>query len=184
MNNTVYNVKNRSASMVIYRLPEEGIRREFAPGETKKITYDELEKLSFQAGGKVLMANFLQITDEEVTNSLNIHTENEYYMSEEQVIDLIKNGSLDAFMDCLDFAPMGIIDLIKTFAVSLPMNDYSKREALKAKTGFDVSLAIQHSAPEVDEPAAEVVAEAAPKTATPGRRTTTNYKVVNKEENK
>ncbi len=32
---TTYLVTNRSASTVVYKLPEEGIRREFQPGETK-----------------------------------------------------------------------------------------------------------------------------------------------------
>ncbi len=83
MANNVYNVKNRSAGMVVYKIPEDGIRREFAPGETKKISFKELEKLSYQSGGRALMTNFLQIYDEKVTQELNIHTENEYYMSEE-----------------------------------------------------------------------------------------------------
>lgn len=169
-------VKNRSASIVTYRIPEEGIRREFTPGETKKIRYSELEKLSYQSGGRALMANFLQITDEEITEELSIHTENEYYMSEEQIIELIKEGSIDAFLDCLDFAPVGVIDLIKKFAVSLPMNDSQKREALKNKTGFDVTVAIKNSE-------AEKVEEAAANgeiTAATARRTTTNYKVISK----
>ena len=32
-----YLVKNRSASVVVYVIPEEGIRREFMPGESKRI---------------------------------------------------------------------------------------------------------------------------------------------------
>jgi hypothetical protein len=43
----MYNVKNRSTSMVVYRIPEDGIRREFAPGETTRINFRELEKLSY-----------------------------------------------------------------------------------------------------------------------------------------
>jgi hypothetical protein len=73
------------------------------------------------------MANFLQITDENVTNDLNIRTENEYYMSEEQIIELLREGSLDAFLDCLDYAPVGVIDLVKKYSVSLPLNDVEKR---------------------------------------------------------
>ena len=38
MENMVYNVKNRSSSMVVYSIPEAGIRREFTPGETKRIS--------------------------------------------------------------------------------------------------------------------------------------------------
>ena len=41
--NKMYKVKNRSASMAVYSIPELGIRREFAPGEEKKISYNELE---------------------------------------------------------------------------------------------------------------------------------------------
>ena len=43
------NVKNRSASVVVYKIPEDGIRRSFAPGETKKISFEELEKLTYQS---------------------------------------------------------------------------------------------------------------------------------------
>jgi hypothetical protein len=53
--NTICIVKNRSFSRVGYTIPEDGIRREFAPGESKKIRYSELEKLSFQSGGVALM---------------------------------------------------------------------------------------------------------------------------------
>ena len=61
MINTVYNIKNRSAGRVVYRIPEDGIRREFAPGEVKKIAAAELEKLSYQPGGREIMTQFLQL---------------------------------------------------------------------------------------------------------------------------
>ena len=180
---TLYDVKNRSASMVVYKIPEDGIRREFAPGESKKIKFGELEKLSYQAGGRALMTNFLQITNEKVTSNLNIHTEAEYYMSEDQIKTLILEGSLDAFFDCLDYAPVGVIDLEKKFAVALPMNDIQKREALKNKTGFDVSTAIRNMELEKAEDKENVIEPAkASQTATAGgRRTSTTYKVVNKK---
>lgn len=140
----MYTVKNRSASRVCYKIPEDNIRREFNPGEVKRITFDELEKLSYQSGGRELMANFLQIQNEEVVANLGIHTEPEYNMNEEQIIELIKTGSLDAFLDCLDFAPVGVIDLLKKFSVSIPLVDYDKRQALKEKTGFDVDIALKN----------------------------------------
>ena len=180
MANNVYNVKNRSAGMVVYKIPEDGIRREFAPGETKKISFKELENLSYHSGGRALMTNFLQIYDEKVTQELNIHTENEYYMSEEQIKELLVSGSLAAFLDCLDYAPIGVIDLIKKFAVMLPLNDVEKRQALLAKTGFDVSKALEHIREEKADDIAETVNNNT--TTTSGRRTTTNYKVVEKKE--
>jgi hypothetical protein len=181
----ILDVKNRSSSMVVYKIIEDNIRREFAPGETKKIKYSELEKLSYQSGGLELMAGYLQITEQEATQELNIKTEPEYYMNEEQVIDLLKNGSLDQFLDALDFAPVGVIDLIKQYAVSLPLENTGKRKALKEKTGFDVDKALVHI--EEEKRDTEAVEEEAPvrrvkpETKSEGRRTTSNYKVVSKE---
>ena len=79
----IYNVKNRSASVVVCRIPELGIRKEFAPGETMRMSYDELEKLSYQPGGRELMGNFLQIMEDKVNDNLGVHRENEYYMNEQ-----------------------------------------------------------------------------------------------------
>ena len=118
-----YNVKNRSAGAVLYTIPEDNVRRRFAPGETKRISYEELLHLSYQAGGREIMANFLQIQSEGVPKSLGIKTEPEYYMSEDQIVELMKHGTLEAFLDCLDFAPEGVIELIKKFAVTLPLDN-------------------------------------------------------------
>lgn len=185
---TTYNVKNRSSSVVVYRIPETNLRREFAVGETKKIPFSELEKLTYQPGGKELIEQFLQILDEEVTDNLSVHKEPEYNMSEAQVKDLLLNGSLDAFLDALDFAPIGVIDLIKSYAVSLPLTDLNKRRALKSKTGFDVDSALRHVEEEKIEEAeekggvTETPVRRVQPAATEGRRTTPKYNVVKTEE--
>ena len=186
---TMYNVKNRSSSMVVYRIPETNLRREFAPGETKRIPFGELEKLTYQSGGRELLENFLQILEEEVTTNLNVHRELEYDMSEAQIRDLLLTGSLDAFLDALDFAPIGVIDLIKSMAVTLPLTNLQKRKALKDKTGFDVDKALMHIEEEQLE---ENAGKAAPALAErrvkeeevkpAGRRTTPSYKVTKKAE--
>jgi hypothetical protein len=152
---TMYNVKNRSSSVVVYRIPETNLRREFAPGETKRVPFSELEKLTFQQGGRELLENFLQILEEEVTTNLNVNREVEYNMNEQQIAALLQTGSLDAFLDALDFAPIGVIDLIKTMAVQLPLTDMNKRKALKEKTGFDVDRALVH----IEEEKAEIAQE-------------------------
>ena len=184
---TMYNVKNRSSSVVVYRIPESNLRREFAPGETKRIPFGELEKLTYQQGGRAMLEQFLQIIDEAVTTDLNVHREAEYDMSEVQVKDLLLTGSLDAFLDALDFAPMGVIDLIKAMAVKLPLTDLNKRKALKEKTGFDVDKAIMHIEEEKEDEETEHIEPVKPErrvktnTAPAGRRTASNYKVVNRE---
>ena len=182
------NVKNRSASTVVYNIPEDGIRRSFAPGETKKISYQELEKLTYQAGGMNILTRFLQVQSDDVIKSFNMKVEPEYYMSEKDIAALITTGSLDAFLDALDFAPTGIIDLIKKFSVSIPLVDVNKREALKKKTGFDVEAALRNiRAEQEDDEKRSIDDEAAPKRrvqpeAPAGRRTAPKYNVVAKEE--
>jgi hypothetical protein len=79
--NTTYNVKNRSAGIVIYTIPEASIRREFNVGETKKIPYSELEQLSYQVGGREIIAEYL-IVEKEVIDELNMHVEPEYNYTE------------------------------------------------------------------------------------------------------
>jgi hypothetical protein len=56
----------------------------------------------------------------------------------------MEEGTLDEFLDCLDFAPIGVIDLIKRYAVALPLSDYNKRKAIKDKLGYDVDAAIKN----------------------------------------
>lgn len=183
--NTTYNVKNRSSSVVVYRIPESNLRREFAPGETKKIPFGELEKLTYQQGGREMLEQFLQIVDEAVTQDLNVHREVEYDMSENQIRELLLTGSMDAFLDALDFAPMGVIDLIKSLSVSLPLTDFNKRRVLKEKTGFDVDKALAHIEEEKEDEKEHIQPVAQQRRVQPatsnGRRTTTNYKVVNRE---
>lgn len=181
-------VKNRSSSLVIYRIPEHNIRRTFVAGETKNISYEELVWLSYQPGGRKLMHDVLQIQDPEATKELNIKTEPEYNMSEEDVKNLLLYGTQDEFLDALDFAPSGVIDLIKSYAVSLPLNDIRKREAIKKATGFDVTAAIMNNEPEEGE---EEVNDAPPtrrvvkqeNAGTSARRTDgSKYTIVSKPE--
>lgn len=183
-NNKVFNVKNRSAGVVGYNIPEEKIRREFAPGETKKISWYELDKLSYQPGGTRILEEFLQVYNEEAIQELNLHTEPEYFMGETDVIRLIREGSLDEWLDALDFAPTGVLDLIKQMSVTMPLNDYNKRIALKQKLGFDIDAAIKNweaekaAAKEPAEKPAERRVKPAAEPAQSARRTSGKYKIV------
>ena len=175
--NQSYKVTNRSMGLVIYAIPEDGIRREFQAGETKQIKFGELEKLTYIPGGKQLIDEYLLITNDDVINELNIHTEPEYFMTEDQIRDLIVSGSHDAWLDCLEFAPAGVIDLVKKLSVTIPLNDITKRRSLKEKTGFDVDAAISNSAEDAPDSTA---GSGATSTGT-SRRTTTNYRIVEKK---
>ena len=182
----MYRVKNRGASLVVYKIPEDGIRREFKPGQTLQISSEELEKLTYQPGGTVILSQFLQILDLDGIQAAHIKTEPEYHMSEQDVAKLITSGSLDAFLDCLDFAPIGVIDLIKKLSIEIPMVDISKRKALKEKTGFDVEAALKHNEEDKEDDQKTILkqsnGERRVKTeeVPAGRRTTPKYNIINK----
>jgi len=176
-------VENRSAGKIVYSIPDRHIRKELAPRQTIRVPKEEIEALAYSAGGLDLIRNHLLVKDEQILDELNVHREPEYYMNADNVANLIKNGTLDEFLDALDFAPEGVIDMIKDLSVQIPLNDFSKRNALKEKTGFDVDAAIAHDrenkAAEGDEP----VEAAAPKVrrvqANPARRTS-GTKIIKK----
>lgn len=164
--NTVVTVVNKFGGTVSYKVPEMGIQRHFYPSESKEITYEELEKLSFSPGGKVLLKEYLEITDEEVAKSIfNKDSEPEYHYSKEDVKQLLISGSLDQFLDCLDFAPDAIKDMVKDLAVDLPLNDMAKRQAIQEKLNFDVTKAI-----EIKNTKFDGEAEAADSSTATGRR--------------
>ena len=152
------------------------------------ISAEELEELTFQPGGTMLLSQFLQILDMEGIQAARIKTEPEYHMSEADVAKLITSGSLDAFLDALDFAPISVIDLIKKLSVSIPMVDIPKRKALKEKTGFDVEAALKHIEEEKEDTQKTILktdnnGERRVKTAEApaGRRTSApKYNVINK----
>lgn len=142
-NNQIVKVTNRNHGYTGYVIPElNNLNRNFAPGETKEISIDELRKLSWTPGGSALINNYLIIHNEEAINELVPNAEPEYLYDRDDVIRLLNHGSLDELKDALDFAPDGVVSLIKDVAVDIKVNDVSKREAIKEMTGFDVTGAI------------------------------------------
>lgn len=135
----IYSVKNRSASTVIYSIPEmNNLRREFRPGEIKSVTGSELIQLSYRPGGRRIIENYLLINNEEVLDGLNMEVEPEYKLDEAGVVKLLRDGSEDQLIDCLNFAPEGVKDLVKAVALAMPLNDLNKCKIIKDMLGYDV----------------------------------------------
>jgi len=70
--------------------------------------------------------------------------EQEYFYTKEDIEQLMKEGSLEEFLDCLDFAPEGVLEAIKTLSVELPLNDVAKRKAILEKMNFNVDNAVRN----------------------------------------
>lgn len=133
-------IKNRSTNECVYSIPELNIRREFRPGEIREVEKQELVQLLYQAGAHQLLEDNFIINDAELAKQyFSVAEEPEYWMQEEDIIELIKTGSQDKLLDFLDFAPQGAIGLLKQYAVTLPMTDMNKINILKENLGFDVN---------------------------------------------
>lgn len=173
-------IKNRFDGSVGYTIPDmSNLHRSFTPGETKTITMEELRKLSYVPGGLRLLQDCLVILDEHARREIMNKVEPEYFLDESGIKDLLLNGSVDALLDCLDFAPAGVVSMLKKIAVEIELNDVKKRNAILEKTGFNVTNAIENRDAKTEAEAAPVrrVAEENKEENT-GRRTTTNYKIT------
>lgn len=138
-------VTNRDAARVGYKIPDLNVRRQFASGETKSISLEELEKLSYVPGGKALIRNYLMIQDKEVLNKLlDGGVEPEYFYTETEIRKILSSGTIEQLEDCLNFAPEGTIESIQRIAVELKINDINKRDLIAKKTGFNVTNAINN----------------------------------------
>lgn len=139
-------VTNRSNGTVILKVQDRHFRAELNPKETRVLNYGDILDVAAQPGGRNLIYNFLLIQDAEaLRQGLNVKEEPEYWLTEEKIPSWMNTCSLDEFKDALQFAPQGVLDLIKKYAVSQPLNDMAKRIAIKDALQFDVTLAITNN---------------------------------------
>ena len=193
-NNTMIKVTNRSRGSVSYTIPDMGnLQRKFAYGETKLIPAEEIRKLDWTPGGHILLRDHLIVENVELVEEILHEVEPEYNYTEDKIKDILLNGSMDEFMDTLDFAPEGVINLMKDLAVKLEIPDVRKRIAISEKTNSSVDNAIKinqlsKAAEEDKEPETKqrrvqptTAASAQPQRRTnPTASTTGKYKVVSK----
>ena len=136
-------VENRANAIVAYRVPESKIIRRFVAGEIKEIEMGELRQAIQNPGTYRLIESNLIIHSKEAVDELLPNAEPEYFYTAKDVEFLLERGTLDQLKDALDFAPQGVVDLIKERAVKTELNDVRKREAILEHTNFDVTKAIE-----------------------------------------
>ena len=143
MENEMVIVTNRNNGYTGYQIPDTGVSRNFAPGESKRISKEELMQLSYIEGGEYLLKNYLIVNNDKTLEELNISVQPEYYYTEEEIKELLTTGSLDQLEDTLNFAPDGAIEIIKDMAVKTELPDTRKRKMISEKTGFNIDNAIR-----------------------------------------
>lgn len=136
-------VTNRSDGTVTYHLPElNNTRRVFNIGESKDITEKELNALFQMNGGAELIRHFLMVEDREWVKK-TFDAPIEYFWSKEEIKRCLLEEDKELFSETLDYAPQGVIDIIKLLAWQLPISDLNKIQVIRDKLGFDVLGAIE-----------------------------------------
>lgn len=143
---TIVKVKNMADYRVGYTMKEENIRRIFEDGEIKQITAGELRKLNYKRGGHTMLTDYLCVMNKDLANEFGIDDdsfENEYNWDVARVDSVLKNEPLAVLQDALDFAPQGIIDLIKDRAIELKIDSMDKRQAISDALSIDLNGMIE-----------------------------------------
>ena len=132
-------VRNRNNGWTGYTLPDSNVRRSFAPEEEKKIPYGELRSLQYAPGGDYILKNLLIVENKFALEQLNMTVEPEYFYTEKDIRDILfKSDNMDAFLDFLDYATDGAIEIATNIAVKERIPDSRKREALSKKSGLNI----------------------------------------------
>ena len=134
-------VKSRNGGEVFYRLSDSAGLRTFNRGETQQVPFEEIEKLLYTPGGEYLIRNSLIIAPEAL-EELGIKVYPEYFYTEDEVKELLENGTLDQLEDTLNFAPKGVIDIIHQMSIKIELPDTRKRKMIFEKTGFNIDGAL------------------------------------------
>ena len=142
-NSDTIRVENRGNSIVGYRVPESNVIRRFVANEIKEIPMGELRQAVQIPGTRRTIVNNLIIHDKSAVEELLPEVEPEYFYTVKDIDFLLERGTLDQLKDALDFAPKGVIDMIKDRAVTNELNDVRKREAILESTNFNVTGAIE-----------------------------------------
>ena len=145
--NTKIKIRNRGAGSVGYTIPDmNNFHRKFAAGERKELPFEEVQKLTFIPGGEYLLQHYLVIENPEARDEILGTVELEYNYTTEDIKNLLLHGSMDQLLDCLDFAPLGVIEELKKIAVEIELADMNKRKAIQKVTGFNISKQIEINA--------------------------------------
>ena len=141
-------VVNRGNCSVSYNLPDLMVNRFFRAhgnsGDRMEIDPEELKALSYTQGGKILLESYLMIENEEACSDLGIVTEPEYFYTSEEIHELLINGTENQLLDCLQFAPAGVLDLLKSIAVEIRLDSTSKRNLISEHLHVNLDAMIKN----------------------------------------
>ncbi len=181
--NTKVPVKSRTEGSVAYKLDSMRVSRSWPKtGSVLQISLDELKELMVQPGGEYILRNLVIIENEEARlDILGGDVQPEYNYTEKEIQYLLYEAEDNALLDCLDYAPIGVLELIKQYSLEKLPNTTAKTKAVNQRLGIDLNK-IAELISEKDEGNAEKNADTGRRTAplTVSETKQEKYKVVGK----
>ncbi len=135
-------VVNRTGGSLAYKIDTLRVTRHWPrPGDYLNISISELSELRTVPGGNYILKECLIIEDKEALNVLfpDIELEPEYNYGLKEVEALLYEADLAQLLDALDFAPKGVLDLIKSKSAEKLPNETAKIEAINKKFKIDLN---------------------------------------------
>lgn len=110
-------MKNRSDTVVGYKIPQTRTERELYPSQTIEVSEEEVKDLLFQKGGKALLREYLLI-EQDVAEKLGLDLSPEFWLDRPEIEALLKSKDIRALKNCLIYGPTGLKDIVKQIAVN------------------------------------------------------------------
>ena len=135
-------VINRTDGGLAYSIDSLRVSRYWPkPGDFLNISVAELLELRTVQGGTKILEECLLIEDPEALKILYPDTEiePEYNYGIKEIEYLLQEASLEQLLDTLDYAPKGVLDLIRLKAVERLPNETSKIVAINEKFDIDIN---------------------------------------------
>lgn len=135
-------VKNRTKGMVGYKIDTLRVYRHWdKTGDILYISIDELIELSTLPGGLKLLEKYLLIEDEEAVSIVfGREMEPEYNYTEKEIDFLLYKAEDNQLFDCLDYAPEGVLRIIRSKSVDKIPNTTAKVEAINKRLNINLSM--------------------------------------------
>ena len=135
-------VVNRASGSLAYKIDTLRVTRHWRkPGDYLNISIAELLELKTVKGGQSLLENYVIIEDKEALSVLfpDQELEPEYNYGIKEIEVLLYEADTEQLLDALDFAPKGVLDLIKSKSAEKLPNTTAKIEAINKKFKIDLN---------------------------------------------
>ena len=135
-------VVNRTSGSLAYKIDTLRVTRHWRkPGDYLNISIAELLELKTVRGGQSLLENCVIIEDKEALSVLfpDQELEPEYNYGLKEIEALLYEADTEQLLDALDFAPKGVLDLIKAKSAEKLPNTTAKIEAINKKFKIDLN---------------------------------------------